>query len=240
MNRSNLIVHVPGMIVGAMAIAGCLELGTSTESSSSSTLSTSSSSSASSSASSSTSTSSTSSSSSSTTSSSTSSSSGQFDNIIFKSDFGSTFENNSGGVVCGFSTSSRPVGNDDTVLDCTHVDQVNGSFQRGAIGDLIQNETYTFSFFFKNTTFDTPFDQLSTNIGVMFIGITQPDDKGGSLVTTDPYPNGWYRQKLTFTPSQTQSFYTVFSQNLKRIPGGEYRLFGFQLERGTMATAYIP
>jgi hypothetical protein len=104
----------------------------------------------------------------------------------------------------------------------------------------MQNETCTLSFFFKNTTFDAPFDQISTNIGIMFIGISMPDDIGGSLVTTDPYPNGWYRQKLTFTPSQSQSYLAVFSQNLKRLTGGEYRLFGFQIERGTNASAYVP
>lgn len=123
---------------------------------------------------------------------------------------------------------------------CTHIDQVNGSFQQGAQIDLTQNETYTFSFFFKNATFDTPFNQVATNIGVFFTGVSAPDEKGGSLVTTDPYPNGWYRQKLTFTPSQSQLYWAVFSQNLKLLPGGEYQLFGFQVERGNSATTYNP
>ncbi len=151
-----------------------------------------------------------------------------------------TLENNSSAVVCANTTSTRPVGGDDSVLVCTHVDQVNGYFRQGGEVDLVANETYTLSFFFKNASFDTPFDQFASNVGVMFVGPSQVEEKGGSIVTTDPYPNGWYRQKLTFTPTQSQPYLAVFNQNLKRLPGGEYRLFGFQIERGKVATAYIP
>lgn len=232
MIRSSVVVHILGMTVFATVIAGCLELATTTESSSSSSSTSSSSSSSSATSSSSSSTS--------TSSSSSSSSSGKMVDIIFKSDTGETLDNSSSAVICGFSTSTRPVGGDGSVLLCTHVDEVNGDFQQGTGISLVQDETYTFSFFFKNSTFKSPFDQVASTIGVKFIGVSQVDETGGSLVTTDPYPNGWYRQKLTFKPSQSQSYLAVFSQNLKRVPGGEYRLYGFQLERGYNATAYIP
>lgn len=174
-------------------------------------------------------------------SSSASSSSGLLDNkVLARSDLGQPLKNTGGAVACAPPLSPAPVGPDRPALVCTHITSTAGYFQQGLNFTATPNRPYTLSFFFQNHNFDTPFDQPWTSIGIVTTAGPDFDEKGTSLSTTSPYPNGWYRQIFTFSPTTSLTYGVGFSQSLNRTPGGEYQLFGFQIEEGDQATEYVP
>ncbi len=124
------------------------------------------------------------------------------------------------------------------VLECTHLTQAMGYFRQGLTADLQQGKNYTFTFFFKNTDFAMPFDQPYTKIGIGYKVDIVVD--GSSLVTTDAYPNGWYRQKISFSPGSSAPFDLFFHHSISQTVGGTYWLYGFQVEEGFTATQYVP
>lgn len=219
-----------------ISFAGCLELGTTTPPEE--TWSSSSTSSGDVGSSSTSSSSTTTSSTSSSSSSSASSSSGMPAGIIAKSNFGSTLLNNIGAVACGTDMQELPIGGTGEVFECTHISQAKGDFHQGLTATLQPGQTYTFTFFFKGGTFAMPFDQPYTKIGIGYQVEIAVD--GAPLVTTTPYLNGWYRQKITFSPGNAPSVDVFFTQSIDQMPGGSYWLYGFQLEEGFTPSDYVP
>jgi hypothetical protein len=104
---------------------------------------------------------------------------------------------------------------------------------------LTAGVTYTFSFFFKNGTVTNPYGQSSINIGILATTFSPTfEELSQSLNTTISFPNGWYRQVFTFTPTYTQTYQVDFNQTVNQTPIGTYYLYGFQLERGITANLY--
>lgn len=175
------------------------------------------------------------------TSSSGSTSSGMIDyKVLERSELGVALANDGGAVACAPPLSPAPVGADRPALVCTHITNQKGYFRQGLQLDAVANRPYTVSFFFQNHNFDVPFDQAWKSIGIMAIAGSPLVEEGASLSTIKPYPNGWYRQIFTFSPTSSQTYGVGFNQAVERAPGGEYQLFGFQIEEGDQATEYVP
>lgn len=141
-------------------------------------------------------------------------------------------------MACGEDPQMLPNGKDGVAFECTHITSSNGLFLQGLEANVVGGVTYTFSFFFKNGNFATPFDQPVANIGLMVNGFS--GSGGASLTMIDAFPNSWYRQKFTFTAKGTGTAKFYFTQSLNLMPGGGYWLYGFQVETGSIATEYIP
>ena len=149
-----------------------------------------------------------------------------------------TIQNDGSAVVCGVDTQTLPSGMGGTSLECTHVTNTTGIFFHGITANLQAGVPYTFSFFFRNGNFDSPYGPLPPEIGIK---IVKPNGgAGGQLGTFDAYPNGWYRQRFMSTTSATGDYQFGFMHSVNRTPGGGYWLYGFQLETGTDATPYVP
>jgi hypothetical protein len=158
--------------------------------------------------------------------------------VVSKSNFGTTIQNDSQGVLCAVDSLTLPDGAAGDALHCTHATQMVGSFFQGLTVNLEADIPYVFSFFFRNDTFDSPYSKFPPEIGVKMIAPN--GGGGGQLHTFDSYPNGWYRQRYMFTPSTTGSFQIGFMHSLDRPAGGAYWLYGFQMETGTNVTTYVP
>jgi hypothetical protein len=163
-------------------------------------------------------------------------------NLLFPSNIGNTVLNDSGSVTLSTDTTVLdPFGTTNGVLKCIHTTQTPGYFRRGQSFSLTAGVTYSFSFFFKNGTVATPYGQAADTIGIL-ISTYSPTFQtfGQSLNTNAAYPNGWYQQTITFTPSYTQTYQITFNQVVNQAPIGTYYLWGFQFEQGSCVTSYIP
>lgn len=131
-----------------------------------------------------------------------------------------------------------PAGTSGDALECTHITDTTGAFFHGLSVDLQSGVDYVFTFFFRNGNFDSPYGQSESVIGIKMTG---PNANGGSpLYNFDAYPNGWYRQRFTFTAKNTGTYQWGFTHSLNRPPGGGYWLYGFQMETGFAPSEYIP
>lgn len=158
--------------------------------------------------------------------------------VIAKSDLGVTLQNDSNAVMCVNDMQTLPSGASGTALKCTHLTQMPGSFFHGITADLQVDVKYTFSFFFRNGSFDSPYGQFPPAVGVKMI--SPNGGGGGQLVMFDAYPNGWYRQRYMFTATATGTHRFGFMHSLDRPAGGEYWLYGFQVQTEFGVTEYIP
>ena len=127
---------------------------------------------------------------------------------------------------------------DGEALECTHITDTNGRFRQGLVTNLAAGETYTFSFFYKNGNFTSPYGQQYFDIGLAYVGMTTGG--GGGLATLVAFPNDWYRQKITFMAKESGDFQLAFVHSLTRMPGGGYWVYGVQVEIGSSATEYVP
>jgi len=158
--------------------------------------------------------------------------------IIAKSNFGTTIQNDSQGVVCAIDTLVVPGGTNADALNCTHVTQMSGAFWQGITADLQAGVPYVFSFYFRNGSFDSPYGNLPPTIGIKRVG---PNVSGGAQLNMFfPAENSWYRQKYMFTAANSGTYQIGFMHSLDRPAGGAYWLYGFQLETGNDVTTYIP
>lgn len=130
-----------------------------------------------------------------------------------------------------------PNGSDGSALECTHVTQMVGTFFQGLTVELKQGTPYAFSFYFRNGTFASPYGKFPSDIGVQMFGPNA--DGGGQMHTFEPFANGWYRQSYTFTASSTGTYQLGFAHSMNRATGGNYWLYGFQMETGSQVTEYI-
>lgn len=171
------------------------------------------------------------------------------ENLMTNSQLGTAILNDGGAVTLTTDTSIiNPFGGYDGVLKCVHTTNTPGYFRRGQLMSLTAGVTYTFSVFFKNGNVTSPYNVGDTNAGpsLMYVaGVgsgTGPtfDTNAQSLNTTISFPNGWYRQVYTFTPSYTQAYHVVFNQAVNQTPIGTYYLYGFQLEKSSSASTYYP
>ncbi len=148
-----------------------------------------------------------------------------------------TLQNNLGAVVCGNDIQTLPSNVSGTALECTHITKTSGSFFHGIEVSLTDGVTYSFSFFFRNGNFDSPYNQSPT------VGIKSEYPNGGgygSLKMFNAGPNQWYRQLYPFTATYTGLHQIGFHHNLNREPGGGYWLYGFQLQEGFGLSDYVP
>lgn len=155
-----------------------------------------------------------------------------------RSNFGETQQNNSGAVICGADNIAMPIGGASQALNCTVGTQVPSSFRQGISAPLTAGQTYTISFFFRDGMFTNPYGQQADEAGVSIVGAG--NGAGTPLVTTDPYPNGWYRQRLSYVPTVSQIYQMGIIHTINRAPGEYYWIYGFQLEYGTKVTPYVP
>jgi len=163
-------------------------------------------------------------------------------NLLFPSNIGNTIFNDGSNVTLSTDTTVLdPFGTTNGVLKCIHTGQSGGYFRRGQSFALTAGVTYSFSFFFKNETVATPYGQNPIFIGIS-IATYSPTFQTfeQSLNTNAAYPNGWYQQTITFTPSYTQTYQITFNQTVNQAPIGTYYLWGFQFEQGSCVTSYIP
>jgi hypothetical protein len=155
-----------------------------------------------------------------------------------------TILNDSGAVTLSTDTTVlSPYGLFEGVLKCVHTTNTGGYFRRGQVLSLTAATTYTFSVFFKNGTVASPYGQNNVFPGPSLAANTfSPsfEEFVTSLKTTIPYPNGWYRQVITFTPTYSSTYNVFFNQAVNQSPIGTYYLYGFQLEVGSTATDYTP
>ena len=158
--------------------------------------------------------------------------------IVAKSDLGMTIQNDSSAVACGLDPQTLPTGMTGDALECTHITDTSGIFFHGLTANLEVDVPYTFSFFFRNGTFDSPYGHLPPEPSIKMI--SPNGSGGGQMGTFDSYPNGWYRQRYLFTATATGTYQLGFSHSLNRPPGGGYWLYGFQIETGNAVTDYVP
>jgi hypothetical protein len=163
-------------------------------------------------------------------------------NLITPSNTGNTILNDGGGVTLSTDTTiPTPLGDFSGVLKCIHTTNTPGYFRRGQNLSLTAGVTYTFSFFFRNGTVVSPYGQNPSSFGILVSTYSPTFQQfSTSLNTNIPYPNGWYRQVFTFTPSFTQTYQVDFNQMNSQTLRGTYYLYGFQLEQGSFPTSYIP
>lgn len=161
------------------------------------------------------------------------------ENLMPSSNLSSTFLNDSEGVTIVTESVALPTGTTGLALKCTHTKQAPGYFRRGTKLTLTAGVTYTLSFFFKNETVASPWGTDRFDLGKIAT-IYQPsfDEFGAPLSSAVPYPDGWYRQVLTFKPVVAGVYEVGFNQGMDQAPIGTYRLFGFQLEKGSTASPY--
>jgi hypothetical protein len=157
--------------------------------------------------------------------------------VVAKSNLGTTLQNDSGAVVCAANSQMLPDGLSGTALECTHITTTTGRFTQGLAVNLTDGVDYVFSFYFRNVNFDTPYGQSPK------VGITMKSPNGGgagSLVSFDPFPNQWYRQRYLFTATATGMYTIGFDHELNRPAGGGYWLYGFQVQEGFAVSDYVP
>lgn len=139
---------------------------------------------------------------------------------------------------------ANPFGDFDGVLkfEITSGIPNSGYWRRGVSYPLKAGNTYTFSFYVKNGTFTEIFNLNKFYFGIFFTTFSPSFQEFSTpLSTTIDVGNGWYRQILTFTPSYNQTYSAFFNYSYGSGYGlGSFYLYGFQLERGSMANDYLP
>lgn len=141
-------------------------------------------------------------------------------------------------MVCAVSAQPLPIGSSGDTLDCVLFKQIVGTFYHGLSADLQANTEYTFSFFFRNVDFESPFGQMPPTMGIKMIS---PNGSGaGGLNMFDPFPNGWYRQRYLFTAPVAGTYQFGLEHSLDHPIGGEYYLYGFQVSTTYTVPDYTP
>jgi hypothetical protein len=142
-------------------------------------------------------------------------------------------------MICGIDTLPLPTNAIGDALECTQNQTTSGTFFHGLVADLQSGVDYTFSFFFRNANFDSPYGHFPPEIGIKMIA--PPNSSGGGgLQMFDAYPNGWYRQLYLWNAGVTGPHQIGIMHSLDRPAGGGYWLYGFQIETGTGTTPYMP